>query len=109
MWQGQGFGQGQNWFDVTAFRALGTLYSNSTSKPISIFTSYTCGASWASTLIAYVINPGASTGSLVGAGSNAGSGGGACFITFTVQSGASYWLTQNSIQPAILSTWSELR
>ncbi len=36
LWTGQGFGYGQTWQNVTASRAGGTLYYNTTSRPITV-------------------------------------------------------------------------
>lgn len=48
-------------------------------------------------------------GVAIGAGSNAGTGGGAGFINFIVPVGATYLLQQNTAITATLSNWVELR
>ncbi len=46
----QAFGIGQTWQDVTAFRALGTTYTNSTGKPIQVNVCVSHGEQVVSTL-----------------------------------------------------------
>ncbi|NCP77151.1 hypothetical protein GW830_03415 [bacterium] len=48
-------------------------------------------------------------GVAIGAGSNAGIGGGIGFISFIVPSGATYQLSQNTVVTATLEKWVELR
>jgi hypothetical protein len=92
-------GYGQTWQDLTASRALGTTYYNTTGKPIQFNVRLTYSAGGSSTTITI---GGVSFGADTASGNqNAYKGG------FIVPPGSSYLVTNNS--GVTLGTWLELR
>lgn len=95
-----GWGNGQTWQNVAASRAMGTIYTNSTGKPIFVIISPNASANLIGTL---EIN-----------GSNAGfiqftpsGGGGGCSISFMVPDGSTYKMVNNANFG--IQFWWELR
>ena len=94
-----GLGVNQTWQIVTGSRAIGTTYTNSTGKPITVAITYTCNL--ASTVQGLTIN-----GTAVFCnGSEIGNGSGFSLI---VPDGATYVTLTNS-GTLTLVTWAELR
>ena len=93
-----GFGVGQTWQNVktTPGRAIGTTYTNSTTKPITVI----AGISGVSQVAWYV------DGVLLG--TNGDSGGYNNMFTFIVPPGSTYSSALASGAP-VLQTWVELR
>lgn len=96
-----GIGVGQTWQDVTSSRAIGTVYTNSTGKPIEVFVSVQLGAGGTNFSITI-----GSTGPFQAAGNGTSSliNGNASFI---VPPGTTYEITLNG--GGSLSDWIELR
>lgn len=103
-------GYGQTWQDVTASRALGTTYTNSTGKPIMICV-FAYGANPAQTLSLRVVINGVNTYIAVDNNStNTGTPAG----TTIIQSGATYKVdvvigVSTTVSNGTLQAWSELR
>jgi len=96
-----GLGVGQSWTDVTASRAIGTTYTNSTGKPIEVIVSgLGNGANglWGITLNSAVTFFSPSTATT----------GYWTVICFIVPNGNTYLLTQQGAT-ATMQNWSELR
>lgn len=91
-------GVGQTWQDVTASRALGTTYTNSTEKPIEILVSINSGTSGRVDLI---LNSGSGSPVINGTGLY-------CTISVVIPSGDTYRLNAITGSPSIL-LWQELR
>ncbi|EOF5041063.1 hypothetical protein ACK1M2_002592 [Providencia rettgeri] len=91
-------GVGQSWSDVTSQRLSGTVYTNSSSKAISV--SITLPSTASSTYLEVTVN-----GVLISNPSASG-GGSRCCITFIVPPGARYKVVSTG---ATISNWSELR
>ena len=93
-----GFGSGQAWQDVTASRATGTTYTNSTGRPIQI-------------AVALTMTIGTSAGFVISGvilqGSWSGGGGGCSNLFAVVPAGATY--SANSVSVSVILNWSELR
>jgi len=98
---GQELGVGQVWTNVLASRAISTIYTNNSGRPIVVHISYSTGASAPSGLVAYT------EGTLVGVGScgNSVDGG----ISFVVPTGHTYFVGNNSTPITGISYWKELR
>jgi hypothetical protein len=88
-------GYGQTWQDVTASRAIGTTYYNTTGKPIMVaFTGFAAGAiTFVMTINGSAVNFGWATGSVNGSG------------VVVIPAGASYVLSN----PTTKTLWQELR
>jgi hypothetical protein len=99
--QNMGFGLSQSWQDVTASRAVGTTYTNSTGKPIQVLISALTTNSGNGS-----INIGATGAFQVYGGPSAS--GVVNSVSFTVPSGQTYVLTDVSGTITIVS-WAELR
>jgi hypothetical protein len=93
-----GIGVNQTWTSVA--RAIGTTYTNSTGKPISVAITATCSS--ATTVQGLTIN-----GTVVYAGS-VGDAGTACGISLIVPNGATY-VTATNAGTLTLVSWYELR
>ena len=91
-----GLGVGQTWQNVKLSRALGTTYTNSTGKPISVMVGIVNAAQVSWTVDGVLI------------GTNGDSGGYNNVITFIVPAGATYTGTTVSGTPSV-QTWVELR
>jgi hypothetical protein len=96
-----GFGLSQSWQDLTASRAVGTTYTNSTGKPIEILIS------------AVITNSGNGSININSTGAfqvYGGPGGSQTInsVSFTVPIGQTYVLTAVSGTITIIS-WAELR
>lgn len=89
-----GIGDGQTWQIVTASRAFGTTYTNSTSKPIMVY--ITCSGSGINTITVGGVAIGSFQANASAVNSNA---------SFIVPIGATYVVSTG----ATLSKWSELR
>jgi hypothetical protein len=87
-------GVGQTWTDVTASRAYGTTYTNSTGKPIFVFVQSAGASSSSAATVAGVIAAAANTTST------------ASVVYFIVPNGATYVVT---IVGTSLQRWGELR
>jgi hypothetical protein len=94
-----GIGVNQTWTDVTASRAIGTTYTNSTGKPIMVAISYTnsAGATVQGLVIGGV--------TVYAAGSEVGNGSG---FSLLVPNGLTYVTTTNGGTMTKV-TWYELR
>ena len=91
-------GIGQSWSDVTASRALGTTYTNSTGKPIQVMMNYNGTSSTSRTLTAVVNGT-----TIMSVTTNY-----ICpTLNFIVPSGATYSITSSG--GLLLGLWSELR
>lgn len=96
----QTFGLGQTWADYLATRAFDTIYTNTTSKPITVnvFATGAANAVLTATSQGIVLY-----GSAMGAGSVTNS------IMFIVVPGAGYIVNQSVTAGQTLYAWSELR
>lgn len=96
--ESQLLGVGQTWQNVTASRALGTTYTNSTGKPIQI----TVSVASSSNSAAYIVVSGVQVrlSDIVNPFSSSG--------TCTIPHGATYSVTVAAGTPA-LASWTELR
>lgn len=95
-----GIGVNQTWQDVTASRAIGTTYTNSTGKPIEVAMTYQCSS--ANSVQGLIIN-----GVIVYAsGVNVATF--AAGFSLIVPNGATYVTTTN-IGTMTKVTWNELR
>ena len=99
---GNAIGYNQTWQDVTASRALGTTYTNSTSKPIMLVVNASRGANSTSMLF-ISINGG--TAFRFAANSNSG-GGNYCSGSVIIPVGQTYAVTSSD---SALTSWLELR
>lgn len=90
-------GIGQTWTDVTASRALGTTYTNSTGKPIQVMMCFATTSTTSRTQTAIVngVTIFSQTTNYI-----------APVLNFIVPSGATYSITSTGLT---LGTWSELR
>jgi hypothetical protein len=97
-------GVGQTWQDVTASRALGTTYTNSTGRPIMFSVSATGNGGFIQAVLIGQI----SGVTVITNGANSGTAGGATYASFTliVPSGSSYNATNGN--GCTLQTWFEL-
>lgn len=98
--ESQVIGVGQTWQDVTASRAAGTTYTNSTGKPILVCVSF--GAS-AGCTIQVTIN-----GTINFYGSSINAANYNTFASFIVPNNSTYRV-QNNNGASNVSTWAELR
>lgn len=87
-------GVGQTWQNVTASRAYGTTYTNTTGRPIFVFVQSTGASSSSTATVAGEIAAAANTTST------------ASCVFFVVPAGATYVVT---IAAASLQRWAELR
>ena len=94
------FGFGQDYVDQTGNRALSTIYTNTTGKPILVFVWATATSQYAN-LIAVV------NGKLVGQGYQAFIANAMSALTFVVPVGATYEVRQVATAP--INKWWELR
>lgn len=92
-------GVGQTWQNVTASRAYGTTYTNSTGRPILVALSVTPAGAGSQNVTCFVSGVNIMTIATTN-GSAAGNG------TFIVPAGATYSLTATN---STLVNWSELR
>jgi len=100
-------GVGQTWTDVTASRAYGTTYTNSTGKPIAVSVSGTAsgGGNGSFVQIAYV-----NGNEIASQTSYAANAGYRHSVFFIVPNGATYSVTgTGGILSTTLYLWSELR
>jgi len=98
-------GVGQTWQDVTASRAIGTTYTNSTGRPIMVSVSASGNGGFIQAILIGQI----SGVTVISNGANSGTAGGATYASFTliVPSGSSYNATNGN--GCTLQTWFELR
>jgi len=95
-----GLGVGQTWTNVTASRAFGTTYTNSTGKPIMVSITAVTPAASAASATFFVSGVG------IGAFGMSQSGGITNGGTFIVPAGLTYSVSVTNFS---LSNWSELR
>jgi len=95
-----GMGFGQSWQNVQASRAAGTVYYNTTPKPIMV--AVAMNASGSSSTMVFGVN------GINGYGNTAVSIGNVSSAQFIVPPGGSYSVTMNVGTPAI-NSWMELR
>jgi hypothetical protein len=95
----------QTWQNMTASRALGTTYTNSTGYPIMVIVSGNGSGGNLNALLVPVVGG----VSLATSGSNSGTAGGTAYasVSFIVPNGATY--TANNGGGATLERWFELR
>jgi hypothetical protein len=98
-------GVSQTWQNVTSSRALGTIYTNSTGKPIMIAVSATGNGGFIQAILIGQIN----SVTIITNGANSGTAGGATYASFTliVPNGATYNASNGG--GCTLQTWFELR
>ncbi len=94
-------GVGQTWQDVTASRALGVTYTNTTGKPIEVF--FTGGSSSSSTIFVWYINNISYGGTYITNTATVSTD-----TSFIVPAGATYKIQINSGTGNVIQ-WSELR
>ena len=92
-------GVGQTWQDVTASRVLGTTYTNSTGKPISV-SARTINATTAHDI--YIVVAGVAIASIRDDGTAIGK---SAYVTAIIPKGITYSVVSNKA----LSIWLELR
>lgn len=105
IWQAGGsawstFGFGQDYVDQTANRALSTIYTNTTGKPILVFVWATATSQYAN--LTAIVN-----GKLVGQGYQAFIANAMSALTFVVPVGATYEVRPVATAP--INKWWELR
>lgn len=96
----QSFGYGQTPQNVTASRALGTTYYNTTSRPIWVHVSGTLGSSNPTLTVTM---PGGTSVVFTG---NGGTSNAACFVATPIPPGASYVA---AITGGSMTAWEEMR
>lgn len=94
-------GEGQTWQNMTASRAVGTTYTNTTGRSIAVFINTTNGTSAAYNSITV-------SGLVIGNGSSQQGGGPVMSHSFIVPAGATYSITP-SVGTSVINNWSELR
>lgn len=97
----QAMGLGQTLQDVTASRALGTAYTNGTTKPITVMVSATSAAVGGTLTV--------TMGAIVVWGSTASAVGYISAATFVVPVGVSYTVAMGGGGAPTVKTWIELR